>query len=288
MDQVLQAISTGLLVGLTYAGLGVGFSLTWGATGVINAAHTSVAVLGAYLGYIALDWWGVDPLVALVGIVPLAFFAGWGFFEALLRPLKRRVRLVGMASVVLTLGVALVLESLTTVAFTADPRVVRTGYTGAGLALGPVRVGGGPLAAAAISLVMLAAVYRFRQGTYTGRALRALEQEPEGAALTGIDVRRTSGIATGIGFATAAASGVALSLVYAFSPTTFLPWLVLTFLVVILGGVGTVLGVTVAGLITGLTVSVVALWIPFAWTNFVLFVVLILVLLARPTGLTTR
>lgn len=288
MTELVQALTTGLLVGLAYAVLGVGFSLTWGATGVINAAHTMVAVVGAYLGYSALQWWGVDPVLALVGILPAFFLAGWGFFEVLIRPLKKRVRMVGLASVVLTLGAALVLESLTTLAFTANPRLVRTAYTAVSYPIGPARVGGGAVVAGSISVVVIGLLYWFRQRTYTGRALRALEQEPEGAALTGIDVRRTSAVATGIGFATAGAAGVALSMLYTFSPTTFIPWLVFTFLVVILGGVGTVLGITLAGLIAGLVVSLSSLVIPFAWANLVLFLVLILVLLVRPTGLLRR
>lgn len=288
MTELIQALATGLLVGLSYAVLGVGFSLTWGATGVINASHTMVAVIGAYLGYFALEWWGVDPVVALVGIAPLFFLAGWGFYELLIRPLKNRLKVVGLASVVLTLGTALMLESLTTIAFTANPRLVRTDYTSVSLVLGPARVSGGAAIAGGISLVVIALLYWYRRSTYMGRALRALEQNSEGAALTGIDVRRASGLATGIAFATAGAAGVSLSLVNTFSPTTFLPWLVFTFLVVILGGVGTVLGVSLAGLIAGLVVTLSSLVIPFAWANLVLFVVLILVLLVRPTGLLAR
>lgn len=288
MIELVQALTTGVLVGLSYAVLGVGFSLTWGATGVINAAHTMVAVIGAYLGYQALAWWGIDPVLALVGIVPLFFVAGWGFFELLIRPLKQRVRVVGLASVVLTLGTALVLESLTTLAFSANPRLVRTDYTSISFAVGPARVTGGAAVAGVISLVVIGLLYWYRQSTYMGRALRALEQDPEGAALTGIDVRRASAVAMGVAFATAGAAGVALSLIYTFSPNTFLSWLVFTFLVVILGGVGTVLGVTLAGLIAGLVVTLSSLVIPFAWANLVLFVVLILVLLFRPTGLMRR
>lgn len=288
MIELVQALTTGALVGLSYAVLGVGFSLTWGATGVINAAHTMVAVIGAYLGYQALAWWGIDPVLALVGIVPLFFVAGWGFFELLIRPLKQRVRVVGLASVVLTLGTALVLESLTTLAFSANPRLVRTDYTSISFAVGPARVTGGAAVAGVISLVVIGLLYWYRQSTYMGRALRALEQDPEGAALTGIDVRRASALAMGVAFATAGAAGVALSLIYTFSPNTFLSWLVFTFLVVILGGVGTVLGVTLAGLIAGLVVTLSSLVIPFAWANLVLFVVLILVLLFRPTGLMRR
>lgn len=289
MTQLAQALASGLLVGLAYAILGVGFSLTWGATGVINAAHGILAVLGAYVGYYADDLWGIDPLLAVVLSAPIFFLLGMAFHGGLIRPLKRRVgHRAAMASVVLTFGVAIALENIVALAFTADPRLLKTPYVLATLRVGPVAVPGGAVVAAVLALFVLAAVAWFLYYTYTGRAVRAVEQEPEGAVLAGINVRRVNAITYGVAFVTAALAGAALSLVYAFAPGTQLDWLVVTFLVVILGGVGSILGVTVAGLIAGLTVTVATLFVPYAWANLVLFTVLVLTLLVRPTGLFAR
>jgi branched-chain amino acid transport system permease protein len=288
MTQLAQAVTSGVLVGLAYAILGVGFSLTWGASGVINASHAAFAVLGAYLGYMSQEWWGIDPLVALIGIVPLFFGIGVVFYESLVRPLKRRVANAAMASVVLTFGVALVVENLTAIAFTADPRVLQTPYVLATLRPGPIVLSGGQAVAAALAVGVLLAVGGFLYGTYTGRAARAVEQEAEGAMLAGVNVRRVNALTYGVAFATAGVAGVALSLMYAFGPGTQLDWLVITFLVVILGGVGSIVGVTVAGLIAGLAVTVSTLFVPYAWVNLVLFSALLLTLLFRPTGLFSR
>lgn len=288
MTQLSQAIVSGAFVGMAYAILGVGFSLTWGATGVINASHAGFAVLGAYFGYMAQQWWGVDPLIALLGIVPLFFVLGLGFHALLVRPLKRRVTNAAMASVVLTFGVAIVVENLTAVAFTANPRLLKTDYILATLRAGPVTISGGQAVAAGLSVAVLMVVGWYLYGTYTGRATRAVEQQLEGATVAGINVRRVNAITYGIAFATAGVAGVALSMMYTFAPGTHLDWLVITFLVVILGGVGSVIGVTVAGLAAGLVVAVATLYVPYAWANLVMFVGLLLTLLLRPSGLFSR
>lgn len=288
MTELPQAIVSGALVGMAYAILGVGFSLTWGATGVINAAHAGFAVLGAYFGYMAQQWWGIDPLVSILGIVPVFFLVGLGFHAVLVRPLKRRVTNAAMASVVLTFGVAIVLENLTAVAFTANPRLLKTDYILATLQLGPVTISGGQAVAAGLSVAVLLVVGWFLYRTYTGRATRAVEQQLEGAMVAGINVRRVNAVTYGIAFATAGVAGVALSMMYAFAPGTHLDWLVVTFLVVILGGVGSVLGVTVAGLAAGLVVAIATLYVPYAWANLVMFVGLLLTLLLRPRGLFSR
>lgn len=289
MSQLAQALASGLLVGLAYAVLGVGFSLTWGATGVINAAHGILAVLGAYVGYYASDAWGVDPLLAVLVATPVFFGLGVLFHGGLVRPLKKRVgHNAAMASVVLTFGVAIALENIVALAFTADPRLTKTPYVLSTFRLGPVAVPGGAVVAAGVALVVLAAVAWFLYRTYTGRAVRAVEQEPEGAVLSGINVRWVNAVTYGVAFVTAALAGAALSLVYAFAPGTQLDWLVVTFLVVILGGVGSIVGVTVAGLIAGLTVTLATLFVPFAWANLVLFTALVLTLLVRPSGLFAR
>lgn len=288
MAELPQALVSGVLVGMAYAILGVGFSLTWGATGVINAAHAGLAVLGAYLGYMAQAWWGVDPLIAILGIVPLFFVLGLGFHAVLVRPLKQRVTNAAMASVVLTFGVAIVLENLTAVAFTANPRLLKTDYILATLRFGPVTISGGQAVAAALSVVVLLTVGWYLYRTYTGRATRAVEQQLEGAMVAGVNIRRVNAITYGIAFSTAGVAGVALSMMYTFAPGTHLDWLVITFLVVILGGVGSVVGVTVAGLAAGLVVAVATLFVPFAWANLVLFVGLLLTLLLRPSGLFSR
>lgn len=281
----LQLIASGLAVGCVYALLGVGFGLTWGALGIVNVAHTAFAVLGAYAAYKGLADFGVDPLLSLLIIIPVFFMLGVLVYVVLVRNLKSRVKDVGSASIVLTFGLAIVLENVMSQSFGPDPRVLRTSYSQRVFDVGPITLQGGELVAAVLALCVLVGLILFLKHTYLGQALRAVEQEPDGAAVCGIDVSRVHAISCGLATATAGIAGVGLSMLYNFNPSSHLSWLVIIFLVVILGGVGSVTGSAVVGLGTGVLVSLSTLWVPYAWVNLVLFVLLIAVLLVRPQGL---
>jgi branched-chain amino acid transport system permease protein len=287
---VVEAVVLGVVLGLVYAILGVGFSLTWGTLEVINVSHGAFAVLGAYLGYVANASYGVDPVLALLAIVPGFFVLGVGLYEVVLRRLARRARDVAFASLVLTFGVAVALENLLVVGFSADPRVMRTGYTGTTVDVLGTPVSGGRLVASGLAVVTLAAVAVFLRRTDTGRAVRAVAQNADGAALSGIDQRRVSAITFGLGLATASVGGVAAAMFFPFSPSEHLAWMIPVFIVTILGGVGSVLGAAVAGLVTGLVfeLSFTVVGVPFVWVKFVLFALLIGLLIVRPEGLFQR
>jgi branched-chain amino acid transport system permease protein len=285
MSELLQAVVSGLLVGLTYAILGVGFSLTWGAIGVINISHSALAVLGAYLGYFALHMFNIDPLVALIVIVPLFFFMGVLLNATLITALNKKTRHVGFASMIMTFGIAIALENLMVEIFSADPRVLKTPYIMVSYNLGGVYISGGYIVAALLSIGTLLLVYFFLYHTFSGKAVRAFEQEPDGAALAGINTGRVGSMTAGIAFATAGLAGVALALIYPFEPAIHLHWLIVLFLVVILGGVGSVPGTLIAGLVAGLIVTVGGVWVPYSLVNLLMFVTLILILAIRPKGI---
>lgn len=284
---VLEAVVLGVVLGLVYAVLGVGFSLTWGTLEVINVAHGAFAVLGAYLGYFAQATYGVDPVLALLGIAPAFFVMGVVLYEVVLRRLANRARDVAFASLVLTFGVAVALENVMVVAFSADPRVLQTGYTGQTVDVLGTPISGGRLVGSALAVVTLVAVALFLGRTYTGRAVRAVSQNADGAALSGIDERRVSALTFGLGIATAGVGGVAAAFFFPFGPSEHLAWMIPVFIVTILGGVGSVAGAAVAGLVTGLVfeLSFSVVGVPFVWVKFVLFVLLIGLLVVRPQGL---
>jgi branched-chain amino acid transport system permease protein len=285
MSELLQAVVSGLLVGLTYAILGVGFSLTWGAIGVINISHSALAVLAAYLGCFALHIFNLDPILSLIVIVPLFFFLGVLFNATLLTALSKKTRHIGFASMIMTLGLAIALENSMVEVFSADPRVLKTGYLMVTHKIGEVYILGGYVVATLLSVATLFVVYLFLYHTFSGKAVRAYEQEPEGAALSGINTGRVGSITAGIAFASAGLAGVALSMIYPFEPAIHLHWLIILFLVVILGGVGSVPGTLIAGIITGLIVTVGGVWVPYSLVNLLLFLTLILILAVRPKGI---
>lgn len=282
---IVEAVLLGVLLGLVYATLSVGFSLIWGTLDVIHVSHGAFAILAAYLAYTANESLGIDPVLALLGIVPLFFGLGVGLYELLFRPLAERAQEVAFVSLVLTFGLAIALENLLVVQFSADPRVLQTGYTREVVNVAGVPLTTGRLVGAGLAVLTLVVVYLFLKRTYTGRAVLAVAQNDQGAALSGINERRVSAITFGVGLATVAIAGVATVMFWSFSPSEHIHWMVFVFIVTILGGVGSVVGATTAGLITGLISELSALVVPFVWVDFILFGLLVGLLLVKPEGL---
>jgi len=283
-----QAIVSGLFIGAAYAVLGVGFSLTWGVTRVINLSHTVFAVLAAYITYWLLKLFGVDPIISIVITIPIFFLLGLAMHQTLIKGTAKRTKDITSASMVLTFGLILILENLMLVFFKADPRVVTASYTGKAFFIGDVAFTLTSFISLVLAVITLGAVYSFLHQTYTGKAVRAVWQDREGAMLSGIDVDRVTAITYGISLATAAIGGVCMVLMYSITPTIGFTWLVFVFLLTILGGVGSVAGAAAGGLIIGLTIGICSTFIPLSWVNLVLFVMLIIVLLAKPAGLFQR
>ncbi|RME83286.1 MAG: branched-chain amino acid ABC transporter permease [Caldilineae bacterium] len=286
--ELVQSTVSGLLIGAAFAVLSVGFSLTWGVTQVLNIAHAAFALLAAYLGYFASSYFQVDPVLVLVVIVPLFFVLGVGIHQVLIKITAQRAHDLALSSMILTFGLAVVMENVMQVLWTPDPRVLKTSYTGKAIFVGPIAIATTHLISFVLAMLTIALLYVFVHHTLTGKAVRAVWQNPTGAALSGVNMGRVTNITYGIAVATAGIGGVVMSLIYTFDPSTDMVWLVYIFLVVILGGVGSVLGALLAGLIIGLTVGISGVFIPLVWVNLVLFLALILLLLLRPSGLLQR
>ncbi len=286
--EFLQSLISGLLIGSTYAVLSVGFSMTWGITHVLNISHAAFALLAAYLGYWSVSLWGIDPVIALLGIIPLFFLLGMLMHQTLLKITARKAHDLAMSSMVLTFGLAVVMENLIRATWTSNPRVVKTIYTGKAFFIGDIAFPWAHVTSFLLAAGTITLLHIFVNRTFLGKAVRAVWQNPIGAALAGINVERVTSIAFGLAIATAGVGGVAMSLIYTFDPSTHMIWLVYIFLVVIFGGVGSVLGATLAGLIIGLIVGVSGVLIPLVWVNLVLFILLIVLLLIKPSGLLAR
>ena len=281
---LLQSLLSGLFLGGIFALLSVGFSLSWGIMKVLNLSHAVFGVLAAYIAYWLSTRASVDPLVSLVVIVPLFFLVGIAIYKLLLAPLSR-ARDLPMASTILTFGLAVIVENSMAYAWKPDARVLKTAYIGAALPLGDLPVPLGPFLGFLLAVVCIGLIYYFLHNTYTGKAVQATWQEPEGAALVGISLGRVSVITFGLAMASAGVAGVALAFLYTFYPTVHYVWLLFVFLVAILGGVGSMVGALAGGLIIGLIFGMAAAFIPFVWVNAVLFALLLAILLVRPTGL---
>jgi branched-chain amino acid transport system permease protein len=281
---ILQSVVSGLLMGGIYALLGVGFSLTWGVMKVINIAHAAFGILAAYIAYWGLTLYGIDPILSLILTVPLFFCSGLIIYRFLIQPITR-ARDIVVASMILTFGLAIILENAMLFAWQPDERLITTAYASKAIFLGEIVIKVSTLLGFVLSILGIAAIYFFLHRTHIGKAVRATWQEPEGAALQGINLRKVSMITFGLALASSGAGGVTMAYMYSFNPPAHNLWLIFLFLVVIVGGVGSVVGSAAAGLIIGLIIGLSGAFFPQQWINVILFGLLMGILLVKPEGL---
>ena len=285
MEQLLQVVVTGVLIGSVLALLSAGFSLVWGATGAINIAHTAISVGAAYLAYALLSRGVVGLSLSLLLSPLIGFLVGGLIYLGLVRPAAVRAREPALATLVITFGLALALENLLAAGWGPGPRVLRFSFSGDAIPVLGLRVPWASLLSALAAWLCLGALWIFLYHTYPGKAVRAVWQNPLGATLYGVDRDKVTLIAFGVSGASAAVGGIAMSTIYAFSPATHIEWLIWVFLIVIVGGVGSLYGAVLAGLLIGLLSTLVGLVVPFSWTPLLLFGILLVVILWRPSGL---
>jgi branched-chain amino acid transport system permease protein len=280
-----QVIANGLLLGAIYAAVGVGFSLTWGVLNIINIAHGATVMLGAYV-----TWWlfatiGLDPFLSL----PLSMAATFGLGYVLQRYLINRVIPYGVfMTLVLTFGISLFLIDLALLAFSGDYRSVTPWYAGAGIDLGGVIVPYQRLGVFVISLLLVAGLNALLTYTKLGRAIRATALNRQAAQLTGVDIYRIYAITFGIGAAMAGAAGSLLSTTTTITPVMGNTFIGKSFVIATLGGLGTVQGALVGGLVLGLAESLGSALIGPSYQAAIGYAILVIVLVFRPEGIMGR
>jgi branched-chain amino acid transport system permease protein len=284
-QQLLQPLVSGLLLGGVYALPAVGLSLIWGVMKVVNIAHGVLALLGSYLALTTFQVLGLDPLLALVAVVPGFFVLGLVLQRTLVQPLQQAPEM----SVLLALfGFTIILENVIQRVWTADFRALSPWYSGLAFELGPFNLSVTRVITCVLSLLAVLLVDQLLVRTYLGKAIRATAQNRAAALLAGINTDRIALVAFGIGTVLAGTAGVALALIYSFYPTVHIFWVVKAFLIVVLGGVGNIRGTLLAALLLGLAESLFGSFVSFRWVDFSVYVLLLLILLVRPRGLYGR
>ncbi len=287
---LLQYVVTGLLVGGVYALMSIGLALIFGVMRVVNFAQGDFMMLGMYLTYYLAIGVRIDPLLGALIAIPPFLLLGLCVHRVLL------VHVTGGgdperemdAQLILTLGLSLVITNATAMVLGPEPRTVKTTYATRALPLGPVLVNEARAYAFLMAIFLGAAVYVFLTRTDLGKALRAAADDPEAAGYQGIDVRTMHGVAFGIGIALVAAAGGLLATYYPIEPTVAVNFIVLMFVAVVLGGLGSIPGAFVGGLLIGLVQSLTLLVLPFQLQNVGVFIAFLLVLYLRPQGLFGR
>ena len=274
-----------MLFGGVFSLMAVGLTLIFGVMRVVNFAHGDMMVWGMYLAWLMTTRAGVDPYLGFVVCAAVLFALGFVVQRTLV---QRIVDAPHEMQILLMLGVALVLENAALLAFGPEPQRVRSALGRSTLWLGPVFVDVARLIAfgVAAALTLLLSLFLFR--TDLGRSIRAAADNPYGALVVGTDVARVYAVAFGVGAACVGAAGALVSPLLPFSPPTGLQLSVASFNIVIIGGMGSLLGAFVGGLVVAVAESLGAVFLKPSLKELVSFSLLVLILLFRPAGLFGR
>ncbi len=286
MHALLQGLILGVLTGGVYALMASGQTLIFGIMKVVNLAQGAFVIASAYLAYSLFTRFGVDPFLALLITTPLMFVIGVAGQWAFLRPLRRED--ASELSLLVTFALALLIEGVLSATYSTSYRSIGTSYANKSFAIAGYSVSAVRIYGFALSIALLGLLYLVLHRTRFGRAIRATVQNPQSAALLGVEAKRVQALGFGLGIATAAASGSIFGLLYPFNSGSHYDLISRLLSVVILGGLGSIGGAVVAGIVIGVASSVAAVaWSP-TWSEMTFFVVLLLVLLVRPQGMFGR
>jgi branched-chain amino acid transport system permease protein len=285
VDTIVQVALSGLLMGLVYALIAIGFTLVFGVLDVVNFAHGHIVMVAMFVVYVLYVWLGVDPYLSLVGVAPLFFLLGLVLFRLLI---KRLVEMTHASHTVVTLGLFIFLENAANLIFGGDLRGITTSYTSTSFNLGGISIPIARLGAAGVSVLLLVALGLFLTRSSFGMAIRAAAQNRTGAHLVGVDVGRVYAVTFALSVVLAGIAGAVLMPFSLASPFVGASFMHFSFAIAIIGGLGSMRGAFVAALIVGLVEALAGLWFTGSFGNTMVFLILVLVLLYRPSGLFGR
>lgn len=279
---ILQTLLIGISIGGVYLLFGMGLTLIFGVIHVINFAHGSFMMLAMYVSVWLFKALGVDPYISVVINVPLLFFLGYWTQKFFINPILDHPHL---NQLLLTLGILLILENGVLFAVGPQPETVNVGYIAKALKFAGLSLSLPRLATLFMAVLIALALHFFLSRTNTGRAIRAAAMDYKGALLVGIDVSRVHGIAFGIGSACVGACGSLIIPFFYATPYVGHTFLIMGFVTVIVGGLGSLKGAVIAGMLVGIVDTFGATYLPGTSGKILLFLALIIVLLIKPTGL---
>jgi branched-chain amino acid transport system permease protein len=279
---LFQSLVLGILLGGLYALLAAGLTLYFGVMRVVMIAHAAFLVLAAYLAWDVNQRFGIDPLLSLIVTVPLFFVVGVGFQRLLISRLRPAT--VTMMSVLLTFAVALVIEGMLGFVYSGTQRRIQLSYSATSIQVFGAQVAVVKLIAFGLAALSLLALYLLLTRSRFGQALRATIQHPEAARLLGIDTDRVAGYGFGLGLATAAVGGAALSLDSTIFPSLHWHWIGPLMAIIVVGGLGSIPGAAIAAMVLGILQSLLQLPLGTTWAQTVFYLALFATLLVRPQG----
>jgi branched-chain amino acid transport system permease protein len=272
----------GVLTGLVYGLMALGLSVIFGVVRVVNFAHGEMMSIAMYLAVVSFSAFHLDPLIMLVPIAAVLFVFGYVLQAKLINPFVTRPE---YTQFLLLVAVAIIIVNVLLIIFGPDARSVQTSYAYDSFQLGPLIVDASKLYAGIAAIVFTAALYAFFRFTLIGKAIRACADNYTGALVVGLNVKRLYALTFGIGAACVGAAGVMMTLIVDATPMIGPTYTLLAFVIVITGGLGSMPGALVGGLLIGLTEALAGLLFTPSAKSMFAFAILVAVLLFRPQGI---
>ncbi|HXH39703.1 MAG TPA: branched-chain amino acid ABC transporter permease [Thermoanaerobaculia bacterium] len=277
-----QALVSGILIGGVYALIGIGLTIIFGVMRIINFAHGDLLMVGMYLTYYLFTLVHVDPFLSIFITIPLMFLFG-AFLQKFF--INRVLNALPQNQILLTIGLGLIMSNAVMLAFTSDYKILTTKYSSDSHTFFGISISSPLLISFAITVAITLALTWFLKETNTGQAIRATAQDREAATLMGINVRRMSIIAFGLGSALAGTAGALIAPTYYIFPQVGSIFTLKAFVITVLGGMGSVTGAMIGGVLIGVAESIGGAYFGSGWKEVIVFVLFLLVLLFRPSGL---
>jgi branched-chain amino acid transport system permease protein len=288
VELLFQTLVNGLLVGGLYVTVSIGFSLAFGVLDVVDFAVGEWVMLGAFAGVASRTWFDVDPFAALPVVFVVFAAVGWLLAPFIYRVRTSRYARPALMALAFTFGIATLVRGTMLTAVGFDPRTVHTDFAPGTLAVVGLNIPWLRLAGFTFAVTATGLFIGFLYFTRTGLAVRATAQNKEYAGLMGVNVKRISALVYSVYAGLTAMAGVLIGAIYAVTAQVGPQYALLAFFVVVLAGLGSILGVLVAGLFLGVLQAVVTIYIGASYTLAIVFGVLFLTLLISPRGILRR
>jgi branched-subunit amino acid ABC-type transport system permease component len=282
MEQILASVADGLLLGFVYGLAAMGLTIIFGVMDVINLSHGPIIALGMFglFFFSGATGLGLHPYLVLVLVAILGLLFG---FLVYFGAVHRILGAPHLSSLLATFAVSMIIIGMGTALFTTSPRNLE--FTIGSLQLGPVTLQGTRLVAALIAILVTVGLYLFLYRTPPGKAIRAVANNRAAAELMGIPSTQILALSFGIGTMLAALSGALIATFFSFTILSGTVYELKSFVIVVMGGLGNPTGALIGGLILGALEGIVPVFIPVSWVPVIEFVLFVLILMIRPTGL---
>ena len=285
MENFTQIIVSGILVGISYAVLAAGLALIFGVMKIVNFAHASFAVLAMYIpAFWFLEWWRINPFISSVIALPMFFLLGYLMQRVLIERVMGKPESEN-STLIITMGISFLIDNLILIGWTGVPRIVNEPYTTGTWRVGNILINHAQTYSLFISLVIIIGLFLFLNRTMVGKGIRAAADNPNSCAYMGINLHFVYGLAFALGIATTAAGGCLMATYRSFHPFYGESIIVIIFACVVLGGMSSITGSVIGGLIIGLVQQVSAMMFSVSIQNVAIFAIFVLFLYFRPQGI---